>query len=529
MGGVVETVKKVFKPVVRFVKKVVSKVVKTAKKIVKKVVGYAKSIYKRYIKPWAGPVLNFAKKWIPGVGLIYKGYQVVKSGIKMVKNGYKACRNYLNNKPYKKYWNKAKNYGKKFINSVGKSIRDSTVFGKVYNAGKKIYSFCKTIYDTGKKIYNNGKRVYKKISNTINFVRNSFNYVKNMNNKKVAKKYFSNMKRNWKSSFLSGFTYKKYINNNYYNKINNIIINNRKKLIMDSFKQATSRIKKIFKPVIVFAREKIKLIKKTVKNITHKVIGVARKIYNKYENIWKPTINKYYNFGIYLNKLKSKMVEYNNIKEKYQNYKESLRNMINKKKEYIIKVKQFENFTYQVKNEYFRQIKVEKPYNYCLRCHTYCCQVCQTFDENGISLCTYFNGGRNCPRCPGKCPRCYHVKYFYWVEKYFVTENIVNEKMKEEYYKFANEIKYLEKEFNSKFTEVNGFIFEIKSIQNDVKSCIYNLEGNFSNNYNKVFDSVNYEIKNYINLAKNIDISDIIGNLNNFNSEFRNITFVLKN
>jgi hypothetical protein len=101
--------------------------------------------------------------------------------------------------------------------------------------------------------------------------------------------------------------------------------------------------------------------------------------------------------------------------------------------------------------------------------------------------------------------------------------------MKEEYYKFANEIKYLEKEFNSKFTEVNGFIFEIKSIQNDIKSCIYNLEGNFSNNYNKVFDSVNYEIKNSINQAKNIDISDIIGNLNNFNSEFRNITFVLKN
>jgi hypothetical protein len=101
--------------------------------------------------------------------------------------------------------------------------------------------------------------------------------------------------------------------------------------------------------------------------------------------------------------------------------------------------------------------------------------------------------------------------------------------MKEEYYKFANEIKYLEKEFNSKFTEVNEFIYKIKNIQNDVKSCIYDLEGNFSNNYNKVFDSLKYEIKNSINLAKKIDISDIIGNLNNFNSEFRNITFVLKN
>ena len=78
MGGAVSFVKKIFRPIVRFVKKVVKKVIKTVKRVVKKVVGFAKKVYKRYIKPWAGPVINFAKKWIPGVGLISKGYQVIK-------------------------------------------------------------------------------------------------------------------------------------------------------------------------------------------------------------------------------------------------------------------------------------------------------------------------------------------------------------------------------------------------------------------------------------------------------------------
>jgi len=30
------------------------------------------------------------------------------------------------------------------------------------------------------------------------------------------------------------------------------------------------------------------------------------------------------------------------------------------------------------------------------------------------SLCTYFNGGKNCPTCPGKCPKSHHRR---WVEK----------------------------------------------------------------------------------------------------------------
>ena len=112
MGGAVSIVKKIFRPIVRFVKKVVKKVIKTVKRVVKKVVGFAKKVYKRYIKPWAGPVINFAKKWIPGVSLISKGYQVIKSGIKTIKNGYKAFRNYLNNKPYKNIGIKRKCMGK---------------------------------------------------------------------------------------------------------------------------------------------------------------------------------------------------------------------------------------------------------------------------------------------------------------------------------------------------------------------------------------------------------------------------------
>jgi len=54
-----------------------------------------------------------------------------------------------------------------------------------------------------------------------------------------------------------------------------------------------------------------------------------------------------------------------------------------------------------------------KPTQYCNTCQQPCCQVCawpMGFDE---SQCTYFNGGRNCPSCPKKCPKSHHRR---WVE-----------------------------------------------------------------------------------------------------------------
>ena len=408
-------------------------------------------------------------------------------------------------------------YGKKFIKSVGKSIRNSTVLGKVYNFGKKIYNYGKRIYETGKRIYDTGKRIYKKISNTFNFVRNSFNYIKNINNKKEAKKYLSKMKNNWKSSFLSKFTYKKYINENYYNKINNIFINAKKRELINSFNKATSAFKRFFKPVITFVNERIKRIKKNVKNIYNKIVGISKSIYNRYETIWK---TNYYIYNI-----KSKISEFNNIKYQCQNFKESLRKMIDKKNEYINKAKEIENFIYKIQKEMTRKIKVEKPYNYCIRCRQYCCQVCQSFDDNGISLCTYFNNGRNCPICPGKCPRYCHIKYFYEEEKYYVTENVVLQDKKEIYNKYVNEIKNLENEFNSKIKDVNEFMDKIKSIENEIKRSVCDLE----NNFNKSFNVFDIEIKNVINLGKNTGASIIVDELYNLKSEFENKIFQVKN
>ena len=517
MGGAVSFVKKVFRPIVRFVKKVVKKVIKTVKRVVKKVVGFAKKVYKRYIKPWAGPVINFAKKWIPGISVISKGYQVIKSGIKTIKNGYKAFRNYLNNKPYKKYWNKAKTYGKKFIKSVGKSIRNSTVLGKVYNFGKKIYNYGKKIYDAGKKIYDTGKRIYKKISNTFNFIRNSFNYIKNRNNKKEAKKYLSKMKNNWKSSFLSKFTYKKYINENYYNKINNIFVTAKKRELINSFNKATSSFKRLFKPVITFVNKRIAIIKRVVKNIYNKFVGISKSIFNKYETIWKPRYNIYY--------IKSKISEFNNIKYKCQNFKESLRKMIDKKNEYINKAKENENFTYQV--DFFKVFNVEKPCNYCRKCSNYCCQKCSSFNQNGDSLCIHFDNNGNCPICPQKCHRSWHIKTFSRREICNVTK-IFKEK-KEVYDKYVNEIKNLENEFNSKIKDVNEFMNKIKRSENEITKLICQLENNFYNSSNKYFNLLDTEIKNIINLGKNTWASIIVDELYNLKSEFENKIFQVKN
>ena len=459
MGNFTSSVKRIFRPVVRFVKRVIKRVVKTVKRVVKKVIGTVKSVYKRYIKPWAGPIIKFAKNCIPGIGLIRKGIQVVKNGVKMVKNGYKACRNYFSNKPYKKYFQKAKQYGKNFISSIGKSISNSTFFGKVYNIGKKVYNYGKRIYDTGKRIYNTGKRIYTKAKNTYNFLRNSFYYVKNRNNKDIANRYLIQMKKNWKSSFLSGINYKKYINQNYYNKINNSFIDS--------------------------------------KNI------------------------------IFLKQIKSKISEYNAIKDRYLNLKESLKKFINKKREYVSIAQQYENFSYEVKVLRFKETKTNYPYNYCRNCSEYCCQVCRTFDENGISLCTYFNGGRNCPKCKGKCPRDCHIRTDYFIEKYYVQEKKVDEAKKRYYDEYVNKIRNLENEFNLKFKDMYDFKDKIQNLKTHVESHIIKYEKIFQNSKNGISNSVQNEIKNILNVGKKFNL-DISYDLKNLSSDFNGIYFKVK-
>ena len=209
MGGVVSVVKKVVKTVTRFVSKAYNSVKKTVKKAVNKVKGFVKRCFNKYIKPWAQPIIDYAKKYIPCVNLVYKGYKAVTNTYKTVKNAYKAARNYFTRKPYKKYWNKTKQYGKKAFSNVGKFIGNSSVIGKIYHIGKKIYK--------------TGKKIYSKTKNTVNFVRNSYGYIKNRINGKDSSYYFNQLRKNWNKSYLSNFNYKKYVNENSFNRINNVM------------------------------------------------------------------------------------------------------------------------------------------------------------------------------------------------------------------------------------------------------------------------------------------------------------------
>jgi len=57
-----------------------------------------------------------------------------------------------------------------------------------------------------------------------------------------------------------------------------------------------------------------------------------------------------------------------------------------------------------------RRTPLGNTYQMCNICQITCCQVC-VWPSNAVeSQCTYFNGGRSCPRCPGRCPRSAHIR-----------------------------------------------------------------------------------------------------------------------
>ncbi len=69
--------------------------------------------YNRFTKPWAQPLINFSKRYIPVYTWVYKGYKVIKNEWNLIKNSYKTTRNYILNKHYQKNWVKTKFYASK--------------------------------------------------------------------------------------------------------------------------------------------------------------------------------------------------------------------------------------------------------------------------------------------------------------------------------------------------------------------------------------------------------------------------------
>lgn len=57
-----------------------------------------------------------------------------------------------------------------------------------------------------------------------------------------------------------------------------------------------------------------------------------------------------------------------------------------------------------------RTVKLNNTYQFCSNCKVMCCQICTWPPNETYSRCSYFNGGRGCPKCPGKCCREAHVR-----------------------------------------------------------------------------------------------------------------------
>ena len=89
------------------------------------------------------------------------------------------------------------------------------------------------------------------------------------------------------------------------------------------------------------------------------------------------------------------------------------------------------SFTYEDYEERTKEIPLPQPYQWCNNCGCLCCQVCAWPDGAVFSQCTYFNGGRRCPRCPGNCRREDHRRCTHTVQVERVKVTKVYEAKKE--------------------------------------------------------------------------------------------------
>ena len=87
-------------------------------------------------------------------------------------------------------------------------------------------------------------------------------------------------------------------------------------------------------------------------------------------------------------------------------------------------------FTYECEEERTRDVPLPNAYQYCGNCGCLCCQICVWPAGKELSQCSYFNGGRGCPKCPGNCKREAHLRADKIKEKYTVKVTKVYEAKK---------------------------------------------------------------------------------------------------
>ena len=120
----------------------------------------------------------------------------------------------------------------------------------------------------------------------------------------------------------------------------------------------------------------------------------------------------------------------NRIKEAYR-LLEGSNKLLQLIKKYEKQIKEYANFTYEIEEERTREVPLPKPYQYCDNCRCLCCQECEWPEGKIYSQCKYFEGGKRCPICPGKCKREAHLKADKIKEKYKVKVTRIYEAKKE--------------------------------------------------------------------------------------------------
>jgi len=92
---------------------------------------------------------------------------------------------------------------------------------------------------------------------------------------------------------------------------------------------------------------------------------------------------------------------------------DSLHGVLKDIKENEDKINKNGSYTYQEKVKRMKWVVLpnQKPYQYCTTCRQLCCQICVWPAGYSESQCTYFNGGKTCPKCPNKCPKSAHQRW----------------------------------------------------------------------------------------------------------------------
>jgi uncharacterized protein YoxC len=174
------------------VKNEIENIFSFVKSNIKGLINIGKQCYNTFIKPWAEPIINFAKNYMSVYSMCNNVRKMIRNGWGFLKNTFKTGRNYILNKPYEKYWNKVKTYGSKSVNQI-----------------KYIYQKASQYYDKGRNLYKDFKI---KILNYKNPIENNISDIINsLNKSKEIKSEISDLKRKKSNEGLNEINEKKNI------------------------------------------------------------------------------------------------------------------------------------------------------------------------------------------------------------------------------------------------------------------------------------------------------------------------------